>query len=47
MIDEADPGHQAEMIDTDIAGCQGAVHTPGLKDPHPIQGVLGDHIHDR
>ena len=34
MIYEANPGLQAEMIDTDIADSQGAVHTPGLKDPH-------------
>ena len=26
------------MIDTDVASGRGAVHTPGLKDPHPIQG---------
>ena len=43
MIDEANPGLHVEMIDTDITGSQGAVHTPGLKDPHPIQGGLGDH----
>ena len=46
MTDEADPGFQAEMIDTDIAGSQGAVHTPGLKDLHPIQGGLGDHTQE-
>ena len=37
MISEVDLSLQAEMIDTDVAGGQGAVHTPGLKDPHPIQ----------
>ena len=46
MIDEADPGLQAEMIDTDIAGGPGAVHTPGLKDLHPIQGGLGDNTQE-
>ena len=43
MIDEADLSLQAEMIDTNIAGSQGAVQTPGLKDPHPIQRDLEDH----
>ena len=31
------------MIDTDIASGQGALHTPALRDTHPIQGGLGDH----
>ena len=31
------------MIDTDVTGSRGAVHTPGVRDPHPIEGVLGDH----
>ena len=44
MIDKADLGLQAERIDTDITSGQGAVHTPGLRDPHPIQGDLGDYI---
>ena len=35
MIDKADRGLQAEMIDIDITSDQGAVHTPGLKDSHP------------
>ena len=46
MIGEADPGLQAEMIGTDIAISQRAVHTPGLKDPHPVQGGLGDHTQE-
>ena len=47
MIDEADPDLQAEMIDTDFASSQGgSVHTPGLKDPHPTQGGLGDHTQE-
>ena len=46
MIDEADLSLQAEMIDTDIASSQGAVHTPGLKDPHPIQRSPGDHTQE-
>ena len=46
MIHKADPGPQAEMIDTDITSSQGAVHTPGLKDPHPIQGGPGDHTRE-
>ena len=43
MVDKVDPGLQAEMIDTDVTGGQGAVNTPGLKDPHPI---LGDHTRE-
>ena len=43
MIDEADLGLQAEKIDTDVTSSQGAVHTAGLRDPHPIQGGPGDH----
>ena len=46
MIDKADPGLQAVMIDTDITSGQGAAHTPGLKDPHPIQEDLGDHTQE-
>ena len=37
MINKANLILQAEMIDTDVSGGWGAVHTPGLKDPHPIQ----------
>ena len=43
MTNEADLSLQAEMIDTDIAGGWEEVHTPGLKDPHPIQRGPGDH----
>ena len=43
MINKADLSLQAEMIETDIAGSRGVVHTQGLKDPHPIQGAPGDH----
>ena len=43
MIDKANLSLQAEMTDTDIASSQGAVHTSGLKDPHPIQGGPGHH----
>ena len=32
------------MIDIDITGGPGAVHTLGLRDLHHIQGGLGDHI---
>ena len=43
MINKADLSLQAEMIDTDVTSGKGAVHTPGLKGPHPIQGGPGDH----
>ena len=43
MINEVDLGLQVETKDADVASGQGAVHTPGLKDPHPIQRGLGDH----
>ena len=33
-IDEADLSLQAEMINTDVDHGQGAIHTPGPKDPH-------------
>ena len=46
MIGKANPGLQAEMIGTDISISQEAVYTPGLKDPHPIQGGLGDHTQE-
>ena len=46
MIDKADLGLQAEMIDADVTHSQGAVPTPGLKDPHPIQRALGDHAQE-
>ena len=36
MINEANTGLKAETIDPDIASGQEAVHTPGLKDQHPI-----------
>ena len=34
------------MIGTDITVSQGAVHTPGLRDPYPVQGCLGDHTQE-
>ena len=46
MINKADLGLQAEMIDADITGGRGAVHTPGLKGPHPIQRGQGDHAQE-
>ena len=46
MINEANLNLQAEMIDTDVAGGQGAVHTPGLKDPQSIQGCPGGHTQE-
>ena len=36
MIYEANPGLKAETLDADVTSRQEAVHTPGLKDPHPI-----------
>ena len=34
------------MIDADVTCGWGAVHTPGLKDPHPIQRGQGDHTQE-
>ena len=36
MIDEANLSLQAEMINADINHSQGAIHTPGPKDPRHI-----------
>ena len=46
MINEANLGLQAETIDIDVASSQGTVHTLSLKDPHPIQRGLADHIQE-
>ena len=35
---------QEEIIDADIDHNLGAVHTPGLRDPHDIRRDPGDHI---
>ena len=46
MIHKADPGLQAEMIDTNVTGSRGVDHILGPRDPHPTQRGLGDHTQE-
>ena len=38
MRNEADLSLQVEMINADVNHSQGAIHTPGPKDPHHAGG---------